>query len=155
MRGKAQRGKGTKGNAMQAQGTRHKALVECEERHRGTKPQREKTIAFSANGAAPYQPGATPQEPESEEKRCIGCRVWGKSPIRFWRRPCLSVEVRVCPCAFPVAASHRHRGEKPSLSAPPARHHTSLGQRPRNRSPKKTDIAAPEFNIVAVFRTYP
>ena len=33
------------------------------------KAQRGKTIAFSATGAAPYQPGATPQEPESEEKR--------------------------------------------------------------------------------------
>ena len=42
---------------MQALGTRHKALG---------KTMQGNTNAFSANGAVPYQPGATPQESESE-----------------------------------------------------------------------------------------
>ena len=43
--------------------------------------QRGKTFAFSANGAAPYQPGATPQESESENQGQIQVYLVQEIPI--------------------------------------------------------------------------
>ena len=133
---------------------------------KGTKAQRSKgtegnTNAFSANGAPPYQPGATPQDPEPEGNR--GCGVAGlrgygvtglreipnpRSPIRFWRRPCLSVSVRVS--VFPAAGhtvtqSHSHMvtqschlcGRQPLRSLASLRSLLKSQPRARNQEPKK------------------